>query len=125
MFPAFDDRKFAPLLTAEQAVTYLVVFQVPALQRLAREHFTADALRKLAADHPHVRFNEAPEPSAVEVACGKPDIWVYAARVVLRLQDSVGRAELALFDHHTLVLAGYLNDIPAHAVASQLDWFID
>lgn len=74
--------------------------------------------------HDDIRLDEAAEVTEAGVLRGEVDIWQYAARVTLALQDSIDNAEGAVLHHNTLILAGYMNDIPAEQVAAQLDWFI-
>lgn len=109
---------------ATQALTYLAEHQLVAAQRLAWELMTADSLRRHAVHHDDIRLDEAAEVTEAGVLRGGVDIWQYAARVTLELQDSIGNAEGAVLHHNTLILAGYMNDIPAEQVAAQLDWFI-
>lgn len=107
-----------------EALRYLAAHHLVAAERLALELMTADSLRRHAAHHDDVRFDEAPELTETAVRRGEVDIWQYAARVTLALQDSIDNAESAVLNHHGIVLAGYLNDVTPSAVAAQLDWFI-
>lgn len=120
----FHDHTYTQLPTPQEALAYLTEHQMPALQRLAREHITADRLREHSVHH-GTCFCEEPAPSPTETSCGKVDIWTYAARVVLVLQESIGDAEAIVFAHDRLVSVGYEFDFPAHAVAAQIDWYLD
>lgn len=119
----FHHHSYIELPTSQEALAYLNEHQMPALQRLAREHITADRLREHAVHH-GTCFGEEPVPSPAEISRGKVDIWTYAARVLLHLQESISDAEAIVIEHDRLVAAGYQHDFPAHAVAAQIDWFL-
>lgn len=119
----FHDDTYIQLPTPQDALAYLSERQMPALQRLAREHITADRLRSRAS-FPLNCFGAMGTPSPSQASDGKVDIWVYAARVQLHLQDSIGDAEEIVLEHDRLIAAGWENDFPAHAVAYQIDWYL-
>lgn len=117
------DHTYIQLPTPQDALAYLSEHQMPALQRLAREHITADRLRENEVNHGH-SFGEVRTRSHTEISSGKVDIWTYVARVVLELQESVGDAETIVFAHDRLVAVGYEYDFPAYALAEQIDWYL-
>jgi len=120
----FHDPTHTQLPTPQEALAYLTEHQMPALQRLARDHITADRLREHSVHHGHC-FGEMRTPSPTEISFGKADIWTYVARVVLALQESISDAELIAFEYNRLIAVGYERDFPAHAVAEQIDWYLD